>query len=369
MQGNFRKDCADILSQRLSKGQISRREFATGLAMLMGAGTLGLSSRVEAASGQLVYVNWGGDAIDAMMEAFGKRFMEETGIKVVYDGAGPTEGAIKAQAETGSPTWDACDCEPFSANTLGKQGMMTPIDYNIVDRSKMREGFGWEYAASTYFYSYVIAYDATRFDTPPTSMADFFDVEKFPGKRTMYKWGAGMWEAALLADGVAPADLYPLDLDRAHAKIKGFLDNVSVFWGGGSESQSVMLNGEASMGLLWNTRAKLLKQDTDGEIDFIWNDGILAPGSTGVLANNPAGAEAAMRYIRVSQEAEGQATLFRLMGNGPSNAEADALLTAEENALNPSAPANAAVQHPLSMDWYGENYGPALDAYLGIVSA
>ena len=39
---------------------------------------------------------------------------------------------------------------------------------------------------------------------PPTGMADFFDVKKFPGKRSLYKWGVSSWEAALLADGIAP---------------------------------------------------------------------------------------------------------------------------------------------------------------------
>jgi hypothetical protein len=101
--------------------------------------------------------------------------------------------------------------------------MMEPIDYAVVDKAKMREGFGWEYAASSYFYSYIIAYDAKKYgDNPPTSMADFFDVEKFPGKRGMYKWGAGMWEALLMGDGVAPADLYPLDVE-AGAQEAGIL--------------------------------------------------------------------------------------------------------------------------------------------------
>ena len=367
----FRKDCASLLAQQLKSGSISRRDFATGMALLFGASTLGLNaaSSAKAQSGRLVYCNWGGDAIDAMSEAFGKPFSEQTGIDVLFDGAGPTEGAVKAQAESGNPAWDLADIEPFSAERLGKTGLIEPIDYDIVDPTKMREGFGWEYAASTYFYSYVIAYDATRYETAPSSMADFFDVERFPGKRTMYKWGSGMWEAALMADGVAPADLYPLDLERANAKIADFKDNVSVFWGGGAESQSALLNGDAAMGLLWNTRAMLLERDTGGDIRFTWEQGILNPASSAVLKNGPGGKDNAMRYIRASQGAKGQATLFRLMGNGPSNPEADALLTADEMRLNPSAPKNAAQQVAANMRWYEDNYGPALDAYLSIVSA
>ena len=218
-------------------------------------------SRLFAQAKELVLVNWGGDAITAYDKAYGEPFKAETGITVKEDGSGPTEGAIAAQFKSGKPTWDLVDADPFSAMALGKQGMIEPIDYTIVDKTKFREGFGWEHAASTYFFSYIIAYDSSKFgDKVPTGMADFFDVEKFPGKRSLYKWGAGMWEAALLADGVEPDKLYPLDLKRAHDKIAAFKDNVVAYWGGGAESQAVLLNGEASMALIWSTRASVLSK-------------------------------------------------------------------------------------------------------------
>lgn len=370
MSEYFNKDCQEILSTKLERGEISRRGFLYGMSLLAGTSALGLSAtKVRAADGQLVFVNWGGDAITAMDTAFGKPFTAKSGVKVVFDGSGPTEGAITAQAEGGKPTWDMVDCEPFSGQTLGKKGFMELIDYSVVDKAKTREGFGWEYAASSYFYSYVIAYDKTKYDTPPTSMADFFDVEKFPGKRAMYKWGTGVWEAALLGDGVAPADLYPLDVDRAHAKIEGFKEHIGGYWGGGAESQSMLLNGDVSMAVIWNTRASLLEKDTDGDIGFIWQDGVLAPGSTGVLKNNPGGKEAAMNYIASSQDPAQQAELFRLLGNGPANPAADALLSDDDRRLNPVDPQNFAAQVPLDMDWYEANYGAALDTYLKLISS
>ncbi|MCA0942701.1 ABC transporter substrate-binding protein [Salipiger pacificus] len=370
MNSHFQNDCVEILKEREAKGQISRRQMLQGLGALMGTTAIGLGARgAQAAEGKLVFVNWGGDALDAMDEAFGQPFTAETGIKVLYDGSGPTEGAIIAQTKGGNPTWDLVDAEPFSAQALGRQGMIEPIDYAIVDPAKQREGFQWEYSSSCYFYSYVIAYDATQFDTPPTSLADFFDAEKFPGKRAMYKWGAGMWEAALLADGVAPEDLYPLDLDRAHKKIEGFKEHIGAFWGGGAESQSLLLNGDVSMALIWNTRASLLHKDTEGEITFTWDGGIIGPGGIAVVKGNPGGTEAAMRYIAATQEPERQVVLFQLLGNGPSNPAADALIPEEERKFNPMDPENLPKQTALDMDWYEKNYSAALDAYLQIISA
>ena len=371
MQGPFAKDQLDILARRLERGEISRRRFGQLALGLVGAGALGgLARPVMADNGQLVLVNWGGDAGPAYSTAFGEPFQAATGIQVLMDGSGPTEGAIRAQAESGSPSWDIVDVEPFSANTLGAEGLMVPIDYGVVDRAKMREGFGWDFAASAYFYSYVIAYDATRFgDNPPTSMADFFDVERFPGMRAMYKWGAGMWEAALLGDGVAPADLYPLDLDRAHAKIDAFKDHVISFWAGGAESQSLMLNGDASMALVWSTRASLIEQDSEGDVSFTWDQGMIAPGAFGVVSGGPGGAANAMNFLASAQDPERQAVMFEMLGQGPANPAADALIPADRARYNPVDPANFARQIPMNVDWYQENYGPALDTYLSIVTA
>ncbi|MCD2182272.1 ABC transporter substrate-binding protein [Rhizobium sp. GN54] len=371
MTDRFEKDCLEILEKKVARGELSRRRFAQIAAFLIVGAPAALKAKgAMAAADELVFVNWGGDAGTAYDKAYGAPFKEETGITVKQDGSGPTEGAVQAQFESGSPTWDIVDIDPFSAEALGKKGMMEPIDYTIVDKAKMRPGFGWEYAASSYFFSYIIAYDASKFgDKVPTGMADFFDVEKFPGKRSLYKWGAGMWEAALLADGVPADKLYPLDLDRAHKKIADFKDNIVSFWGGGSESQSVLLNGEASMALIWSTRASLIEKDSGDTIKFVWDQGLISPGAMGVIKGNPGGKENAMKFIASAQVPEKQVIMFDMLGQGPANPAADALLNPEQARLNPVDPANMSKQIPLDMAWYETNYGPALDAYTKVISA
>jgi putative spermidine/putrescine transport system substrate-binding protein len=371
MNREFEKDCIEILATKVRRGEISRRRFTELAALFLGTAPLALRANPALAQDKdLVFVNWGGDAGVAYDKAYGQPFLEATGITVKQDGSGPTEGAIAAQFESGKPTWDIVDADPFSAQALGKKGMMEPIDYAIVDKSKFREGFGWEYAASSYFFSYIIAYDAAKFgDAPPTGMADFFDVEKFPGKRSLYKWGVGMWEAALLADGVARDALYPLDIPRAHAKLEAFKDNVVSYWGGGAESQSVLLNGEASMALIWSTRARLIEQDSGGEITFIWDEGTLSPGTFAVIKNNPGGKDEAMQFIASSQDPEKQLVMFEMLGQGPANPAADALLPPDEARFNPVDAANFAKQIPLDVDWYEANYAAALDEYIKLISA
>jgi putative spermidine/putrescine transport system substrate-binding protein len=371
MNGAFEKDCLEILASKAEHGEITRRRFGQLAAMLAAGAPLALrSGAAKAADKQLVMVNWGGDAIKAYDAAYGQPFFKETGIAVKQDGTGPTEGAITAQFKSGKPTWDIVDADPFSAISLGKQGMIEPIDYKVVDKSKMRPGFGWDYAASTYFFSYIIAYDAQKFGAhPPKGMADFFDVKAFPGKRSLYKWGAGMWEAALLADGVAPDKLYPLDLKRAHDKIAALKPDIVSFWGGGAESQQVMLSGDASMALIWSTRASILDRDSKGQISFIWDQGLISPGALAVIKNNPGGAEAAMKFIASTSDPKKQLVMFQMLGQGPANPATDALIPADQRRFNPVDPENFKKQIALDMPWYSENYGSALDAYTKVISA
>ena len=88
----------------------------------------------------------------------------------------------------------------------------------------------------------------------PTSFADFFDTETFPGKRGAYDYvTGGLPEMALIADGVAPEALYPLDTDRAYKKMDTIKDDI-VWWDTGAQSVQLTADGEVAMGMSWNGR-------------------------------------------------------------------------------------------------------------------
>lgn len=350
-------------------GRISRRAFTQALGAAL-ALPVALGARMSFAQAkELVMVNWGGDAIDAYAAAYGKPFAAATGIPVKMDGSGPTEGAITAQARSGNVGWDVVDIDAFSAITLGAKGYLQPIDYAVVDKSKSRPGFGWEYAMSSYFFSYALAYDSTLYKEAPTSLADVFDIERFPGPRILYKWGVSSWEAAMMANGADRSDVYPVDIEKAHARIAKLKPNVISFWGGGAESQTAMLSGEATIGIVWSTRAKLIEEQSGGRIKYIWNDAVLSPGAMSVLTNNPAGTETAMKFLASMQEPEKQLVMFEMLGQGPGNPAADALIPEDQRRHNPVSDKNIAVQVPLDVEWYAEHYKDALDKYLAMISA
>ena len=123
------------------------------------------------------------------------------------------------------------------------------------------------------------------------------------------------------------------------------------------------------MGLVWSTRAKLIEEESQGRIKYIWNEGLLSPGAMAVLKNNPGGTEAAMKFLASMQDPEKQLVMFEKLGQGPANPAADELIPEDQRRHNPVAPDNMAKQIPLDMEWYAENYSAALDEYLALISA
>ncbi|GAA4163858.1 ABC transporter substrate-binding protein [Shinella granuli] len=346
---------------------MTRRQF--GLSAIAAAAAGAFMPRSVFAADQLVVANWGGDAVTAFEQAFAEPWGKLNSGKLVVDGGGPSEGAIKTQVDSGAVRWDVCDGEMYSSYRLGKEDLVEKLDFNVIDKNLVGFGDVHDFGIANYVYSYVIAFDAAKFGgDPPKSWADFWDVKKYPGKRALYKWMSANLEIALLADGVKPEELYPLDLDRALAKIAELKPHILTHWETGAESQQLLRDGEIVMGQVWNTRAELVKKQTSGQIDYTFDQAVVSPSVWFVPKGNPAGRDAAMRFIRMTQEPEVQAKLMEVYGMGPVNPAANALLSPELQKISPTAPENIERSVSMQNQWYAENYGQALDKYTALIS-
>ncbi|MDB5982073.1 MAG: polyamine transporter periplasmic polyamine-binding protein [Pseudomonas sp.] len=364
MSLDHQRDCIEVLIEKARGGQIKRRTFLQAMG-LMAAVPLALRSGISwSADKPLVVVNWGGDALNAFQKAWTDNFTKSTGIAVRIDGAGPTDGAIRSQIASGKPSWDVVDAESYTTRVLGRDKILQPLDYSIIKRDLVAPNLSNDYGIAGYQFSYVMAWDSAKFAEGPKSWADFWNVEKFPGKRTLYKWMNGMLEAALLADGVPANQLYPLDVVRALKKIDELKPHVLSFWSSGAESQQLMVEGEVSMGAIWNTRAKLLGEDTDNRVRWSYDNGFINASSWAVLQNNPAGSQAAMQFIQHALQPEGQLKLFELLCNGPSNSATEKLMSADQLELNCASTENLKKQIALNEQWYADNYSSTLEKYL-----
>jgi len=350
------QDLFEVTVEKLRKGEIDRRAFLQIAAALGFGSVVGIagSGEANAASGEFVVVNFGGPAVNAFKQAFGAPFEKVSGLKFVVDGSGPSIPKIRAMVESKSVVWDACDTATVASIVLGNGGYLEPIDYQVVDKAKIHPAFALQFGVANYMYSYVISYTKSKVPSAPQTWADFFDVKRFPGKRTMSKMPGGQLEAALLADGVPPERLFPLDVDRAIAKIRSIKDNI-IFWESGAQSLQLFRDREVVMGNIWNTRAFLLLQDMRGDFAFTWNQGILNASAWNIPKGNPTGAATANKFVASTQDPEQQVTLFKLMGYGPANPAAASLVPTDMKGLDPSQPENLKMQIPTDGAWWGAN--------------
>jgi putative spermidine/putrescine transport system substrate-binding protein len=161
----------------------------------------------------------------------------------------------------------------------------------------------------------------------PKTWADLFDTQKFPGKRTFYKWSApGVIEAALLADGVPADKLYPLDLDRAFKKLDTIKADI-IWWDSGAQSQQLLASGEAPYGSFWNGRLTALAE-TGVNVEVSWAHNITAADSL-VVPKGTKNKEAAMKFIAHATSDAAQAGFASVSGYAPINVDSTQLMDAE----------------------------------------
>ena len=352
---------------QLAFGSYNRRKFLT----LLGASAAAIPvlgvTQSWAGAGELVMWNWGGRAPTCYTSAFGKEFTRETGLTLAYDTSGPLQGKIKEMVESGSVTADVCDAELFDAYALGEK-YLEPIDYSIVSKEKTLPQFVSEFGAPVSFYGHCFMYDTELFkDNPPTSWADFYDTAKFPGKRSLHKWAVGSLEGALMADGVDKDALYPLDIERAIKKVKSIKDE-SIYWSSISEAHDMIVNNEVAMGMTWQNRTRAIEEESNGRYKTVINQALALPVAYIVPKGNPAGREAAMKFIAVAQSVDAQLEVFSCIGLTPGNPEANTKMSAEDARWSLISEQNKPLIAFGDAKWWGANTEAATNAFLDAIS-
>ena len=281
----------------------------------------------------MVFTSWGGTTQDAQKKAWVEPFEKQTDITVKLDG--PTDyGKLKAMVDSGNVDWDVVDVEGDFAVAAAKQGLLEPIDFNVVKKAELDPRFTSDHHVGSFYYSFVLGFNKDAFGgKEPKTWADLFDTKTYPGKRTLYKWSApGVLEIALLADGVAPDKLYPLDLDRAFKKLDTIKPEI-IWWSGGAQSQQLLASGEAPIGAFWNGRVFAVQKD-EPEVGMSWNQNLTAADVLVVPKGSKKKAEA-MKFLAEATSPTAQAELARLTNYAPINTASAKLLPAKDAAELP----------------------------------
>ena len=266
--------------------------------------------------------------------------------------------------------WDLCDSGAGSAIILEQQGVTQPLDYSIVDKSKVLEGTAYNNGVGNYVYSYVLGTNPKLLGgNVPQNWADVWNTKDFPGMRTFRKSVRGQLESATQALGVPLAEVYDAlstedGIKASIAKFRELRENIIV-WGSGSDSQNLFLQEEVAIGNIWSTRAHLLKDQMEpGTFNVSFNGGVIAPGIWVVPKGNPAGKDEVMKFIAHGQKPELQVEWLEKIGSGPINPAAAELVPAELAPYNPSSPENLATQIIYNDEWYAKNQVSAEEMYV-----
>lgn len=299
----------------------------------------------QAAAEDMVFTSWGGTTQDAQKTYWAEPFASGSGVTVTQDG--PTDyGKLKAMVEAGNVTWDVVDVEGDYAVQAGNAGLLEKLDFSVIDKTKLDPRFVTDYSVGSFYYSFVIGCNKDAVEACPKTWAELFDTQKFPGKRTFYKWSApGVIEAALLADGVPADKLYPLDLDRAFKKLDTIKSDI-VWWDSGAQSQQLLASAEAPFGSFWNGRLTALAE-TGVTVETSWTNNITAADSL-VVPKGAKNKDAAMKFIAAATKDSAQAQFATATGYAPINLESNALMDAELRNTLPDMQAETQVNADMS---------------------
>ena len=129
--------------------------------------------------------------------------------------------------------------------------------------------------------------DSDKFPRARPSAADFFDLEKFPGKRGLRKGAKSSLELALMADGVPAAEVYellatPEGVDRAFAKLDTIKDEV-IWWEAGAQPPQLLADGEVVMTTAYNGRIFDAMIEENKPFEIVWDGQI----STSTSSSSP----------------------------------------------------------------------------------
>ncbi|PZW42982.1 putative spermidine/putrescine transport system substrate-binding protein [Humitalea rosea] len=306
------------------------------------------------AADQIISADVGGAPGAAIRSAFYEPFEQETGIRVVGVGHEPDPTVqFKLAVDSRSYIWDLCMVTPTHVLNLTAPRMyLEPL--NIAPMSTLVEGMLTPTWLGFSVFSTVIAYRTDKFgDAGPQNWADFWDVGKFPGRRGLYRGYTGVIEAALMADGVASKDLYPLDLNRAFRKLDQIKPHINVWWTSGAQNTQLLQSGELDMCDTWSARA-YAAIDSGAPVRTVWNQGLYSTDGWSILRGTPK-ADLARQFIAFCMKPERQAAYSNVVANGPTNTKAFDFITAERARLLPTSAANLAGLAPSNAAWWTAN--------------
>ena len=273
---------------------------------------------LAAAEESLTVVSFGGSYARACVEGYHKAFEEATGIEVKLEDYNGELSQLRAQVEAGAVTWDVVDAEGPQVAIACDEGLIEPIDVlnlppspdGVPAEEDFATGTLTECGVGMVYYATMVAYHPDAFpDGEPTRVEDFFDLEKFPGRRGVHRSPQAVLEIATIASGVAPDAVYEVlstdeGIDRAFAMLDGIKDEI-VWWEAGAQPPQMLADREVSMTIAWNGRIFNAQMLEDQPFKILWDGRVIDSGGMVVVADAP-NLSNARKFVEFAARTESQ---------------------------------------------------------------
>lgn len=251
------------------------------LICLAGAMALGAQGAVAQ---DLTVTSFGGAYGAAQKEHMIDPYVASSGTNILFEDYGGGVAEMKAQSESGNIQWDVVDVEVIDLERACSEGYVAVIDHSILppgdDGTPASEDFIpealHECGVGNIVWSIIFAHANDAFpDGGPKTIADFFNTEAFPGKRGLRKRPQVNMEWALMADGVAPEDVYEVlateeGQQRAFDKLGTIKDDI-VWYDSWSQAPVLLNDGGAQMVQSANGRIFAAIKDEGAPFSMIWD--------------------------------------------------------------------------------------------------
>jgi putative spermidine/putrescine transport system substrate-binding protein len=218
------------------------------LLALLAALTLGAAPAM--AQRDLTIVAGGGALQDHMRHTLFESFTQRTGIAVRDTAYDYNVGPIRAMVQARNITWDVVMVEAPDLIRGCEDGVFERMDWSVVNRQKFLPGGTTTCGAGAIGWGVSVFRDLARNPTGPSNWQEFWDVQRFPGRRSMRRGARMTLEMALMGDGVPAAEVYRV-LATADGQRRAFaaLDRLRPhlhFWTGGQQPIELVNAGEVA---------------------------------------------------------------------------------------------------------------------------
>lgn len=314
-----------------------------GLAACAGP-SAGASGGASDTPESITIIDSGGSSGQSIDQAYSAPFTAATGVKVIRQS--PSDlGKLQAMVQSGNVTADLVELGGPAMETAHTLGLIEDLDWKAIDPEPMVEEAKRPYA---FGYQFFALYMGAREDAKPVkTWPEFWDTTRQPGKRAVPAYARYILPIALLADGVAPDQLYPLDIDRALRSVEKIKDDL-VFWENAAQTPQLLKSNEVVYAATW---------------DNVYNkDGLVVNYENGLSNMSffvvPKGAKhpaQAMRLLHEMSKVDNQvkaASIAPAAGPSPDLMEH---LSPEVIASLPSAPEYRKTQVPSDLKWWAEH--------------